>query len=416
MKSQEQGLTMHPKFPVRCSVVAVLLAVGSLSVASAAEGDFLTLTATANYQYDSNVFRVTNGAEPTGFSHRGDSIWTESAAADLNKVIGRQRLYGNLAVTNYNYQDFSVLDNTAYLGTLGYRLGFGSDSEVGVFYTGTNKLSDYADRTGLYQRNMVNQARYGGDLLLRVAGSWLGVGSVTQGRDANSLYSQSAGNANVSSYDAGVRFSPRGSANYIEARYSESAVHYDPYNSGAGSVNSLYSYEQHEERIAGLWSPNQVSSIEAGAGLVHSDHERSSTLDFTGWSGHLGYIWRPTSASTTNVRASRSIGAAGDAWGSYARTNGLSLKQSWQATSKISLEGNAQYQERNYLGFITANTNSAGEDARHDKIYTLGASSAYAFSQKFTTRLSLNRERRASNVDGYSYRDLSATLSAEYKF
>lgn len=403
---------MHPKFPVRYSVVAVLLAIGASGTAMAADGDVLTMTATAGYNYDSNIFRVASGTTPSGYSYRGDSTWSVSAAADLDKTVGRQRFYGNAVVTDYSYQRFSFLNNDGYQGTLGYRLGFGSDSEAGVYYTGINKLNNFADRSGLYSRNMVNQTRYGGDLLLRVAGDWMGVASLMEGRDTNSVSSQQAGNANIMAYDAGVRYAPRGSGNYIETRYRKSVVDYDAYL----GVNSLYNYHQDEERVALLWSPNQISSIEAGAGVVRSSHEHMSSLDFDGWTGYVGYIWRPTIASSTNLRLSRDVGSAGDAWGSYARTNGISVKQTWQATSKISLDGSVQYQDRTYLGYLTADTAAAGEGQRKDKISSFGLGSGYAITNKLQTHLSVAREHRTSNVSGYSYSDLSAALTAQYKF
>lgn len=403
---------MPSKFPACCSTIAVLLAAIWSAGAVAGEGDLLSLNASAGYSYDSNVFRIGSDRKPTGQDHRDDSIWSAAVGVDLNKVIGRQRFYGNGSVTQSKYQDFDFLDNTGYQGTLGYRLGFGSDSEAGVYYSRSNLLNNYADLTGYYDRNMLSSDRYGGDILLRIAGDWVGVGSVTQGHDENSASDRQAGNSDIRAFDIGVRYAPRGSKNYIESRYRESSVDYERVG---GATN--FDYVQREVRLSGLWSPNQISSLETSAARVRSRHEDLQNSDFSGWSGYVGYIWRPTVASSTTLRLSRDVGAAGDAWGSYSRTNGLSLKQAWQTTSKLGFDANLAYQRRVFSGYQTISGAVVnGENERRDKIYTASVGGSYAFSEKLSTRLSLRNERRLSNVDVYSFTDTIAVLNAQYKF
>lgn len=403
---------MPSKFPAHCSTIAMLLAAIWSTGAVAGEGDLLTLTASAGYSYDSNVFRIGSDRKPAGQDQRDDSIWSAAVGVDLNKVIGRQRFYGNGSVTQSQYQNFDFLNNTGYQGTLGYRLGFGSDSEAGVYYSRSNLLNNYADLTGYYKRNMLSSERYGGDILLRIAGDWVGVGSVTQGHDENSASDRQAGNSDIRAFDAGVRYAPRGSKNYIESRYRESAVDYERVG---GATN--YDYVQREVRVTGLWSPNQISSLEASAARVRSSHEDLRSSDFSGWSGYVGYIWRPTIVSSTNLRLSRDVGAAGDGWGSYARTNGISLKQTWQATSKLGFDANLGYQRRVFSGYQTVGlAASAGEDERRDTVYTAGLGGSYAITDKLSTRLSLRNERRVSNIDVYSFTDTIAALNAQYKF
>lgn len=397
---------MQPNFPLRSSVVAGLLAATWSGVALGGEGDLLTLSASALYSYDSNVFRVADGVYPTGNNHRGDSILAESAGADLNKVFGRQRIYGNLSVKDSHYQDFTFLNNQGYQGMLAYRAGFGSDSEAGVFYSNSNQLSNYADRTGIYERNMVNTIRYGGDVMLRVAGDWMGVASASQGHDRNSADDLKSGGSEIQAYDGGVRYAPRGSKNYVEARYRNSSVDYN---------ESVYDYRQDEGRVTALWSPNLVSSFEGSLSRINNRHQNRDSYDFNGWAGYFSYTWRPTVSTSTSLRLARDVGASGDAWGSFSRTNSMSLRQTWQASAKIAIEGGASYLHRSYLGYQTATTVN-GEDSRRDKVYALDIGSTYAVTEKFQARMSVRRDERSSTIDTYSFTDWVTMLSVQYKF
>ena len=263
-----------------------------------------------------------------------------------------------------------------------------------------------------YNRNMIESERFGGDLLLRVAGDWMGVASVTAGRDENSAYDLRGGNSDVRAFDAGVRYAPRGSKNYIETRYRETEVEYDKLEG-----NFLGDYRQRELLLTGVWAPNQKSSFEAGVGTVASKFEEVGDRNFDSWTGYFGVVWRPTAVSTTNLRVSREVGAVGDSWGSYARTNGLSLKQTWQTTAKLSFDGDLAYKHRTYEGYQLANLAAVtGEDRRRDRIYQAGIGGNYAVTEKFSTRLSARYERRLSNLDVYSYSDTIYMLTGKYKF
>lgn len=375
----------------------------------AAQGDVLSLSVGQDYTYDSNVFRVADGQNPSGYSHRSDSIWTTHASAALDKEFGRQRITASLGGGHVSYGSFSHLNHDRNAIQLGWRLGFGTASEVGVSYNRAENIGRFEDRTGFSQRNMVTSESLAADLMLRVAGDWLGVGSVAKGSYENSVDTLRSGDSEVLSSDLGVRYAPR-NGNYVDFRVRKSDFEYNRVPAGSAD----YSYEQRELRLTGRWKPNGVSTLEPGVSLVRSRHDSQTALDYTGWTGFLAYTWKPTGALSETLRVAREVGAVGDAWGSYARTYGISSNTRWQTTAKLGLFLDASWRAQSFRGF--QNLNQADGGRRLDYLWSLGLGADYLLSDKFILALSVKDMDRRSNKAVYSYSDQQVQLSGQYKF
>lgn len=407
--SCSQDLSQHRRAPTLiAALIASLCSFAAHAQAPAPADDVLALVVGQRLAYDSNVFRLPNGQNPVDYDQRHDMLWTSSVRGELNKSFGRQRVYGDLGAAYVKYQEFSHLDHQSYQGSLAWRAGFGTASEAGAFYRRSRGLSSFDDRTGFSRRNMLTTESYGGDLMLRVAGDWLGVASTSYTENSNSLSELKSGENDIVTGDVGVRYAPR-TGNYADVRYRRSRYDYNRV------TTSDYSYDQDEIRLSARWIASGRSTLDTGVSLVRSHHDELDSLDFTGLAGYFAHTFRFTGASQVVTRVFRDVGAVGDAWGSYAKTTGISVTPSWQASAKLKVFGEASWRERDYEGYQTAAA-SVQNDQRSDSIRMLSIGASHAVTERLDLRLELRHERRDSNLADYDFTDHQALLNAEYRF
>lgn len=407
--SRFQEFSLHRQVPTFiAALIASLFSLSSQAQSPAPADEVLALVVGQRLAYDSNVFRVSDGENPAGFDQRHDMLWTSSLRGELNKSFGRQRVYGDLGAAWVKYQEFGHLDHQTYQGFLAWRAGFGAGSEAGAFYRRNRSMSSFDERTGFSQRNMLTAESYGGDVMLRVAGDWLGVSSLSRTENSNSQEVLKSGENDILSWDAGVRYAPR-SGNVADLRYRRSRYEYNRVSA------SDYSYDQDEIRLSGRWVASGRSTLDAGVSLLRSRHDQLDNLDFTGLAGYVVHTYRFTGASQVVSRVFRDVGAVGDGWGSYAKTTGISIMPSWQASAKLKVFGEASWRERDFKGY-QAFAVAGSERQRTDKIRLLSVGASHALSERFDLRLELRDERRDSSLAGYDFTDQQALLTAEYRF
>jgi hypothetical protein len=401
--------TMQPVQRFRSSMITALVAALCSGAVHAAAPQVLSLTVGEDYTYDSNVFRVHDDTLPAGFSHRSDSIWTSRATAALDKEFGRQHLTASLGASHVSYGSFSQLNHDTNNVQAGWRAGFGAGSEAGLSYNHSQTMSNLEDLTGSSYRNMVTSDSLVADVALRVAGDWLGVGSVSRGGVDNSRSELKSGEYYVSAYDAGVRYSPR-NGNFVDFRVRKSEFQYNRVDPSKADN----SYEQNELRLSGKWVPNGTSSVESGVALIQSSHDQASQqdLDYTGLTGYVNYTWKPTAGFSSSLKLARDVGAVGDVWGSYAKTDSLTSFSRWQSTSKLGFFVDASWRKQAFEG--TQSLTVAGD--RRDRLWSLGVGSDYLLTDKLLIALSVREQRRLSNVTTYSFTDKLVMLTGQYSF
>ena len=402
--------TTQPASQFSFTLIAALVSALCAGGAQAATADVLSLTVAQEYRYDDNVFRINDGATPQGGASRSDSIWTTRATAALDKESGRQRFTASLGGANVVYGDNTKLNHQTYSGQAGWRLGFGSGSEVGLSYNRAQSMGRFEDRTGSTDRNLVTSESFAADTALRIAGDWLGMASVSKGSFENSRTELRTGDSEVASADAGVRYAPR-NGNYVDARFRKSEYDYNNIAPGASDP----SYKQSEIRLTARWVPNGTSTIEPGFSLVRSKHDQITNFDYSGWTGFLNYQWKPTGALTTSLKLARDVGAVGDAWGSYAKTHTISSYTKWQTTAKLSFFLDAAWQKQSFEGFQNLNAVFV-QGERDDKNWWLGIGTDYLVTDKLLFGLSVKEYRRMSSQQTYNYSDTQVLVTGQYKF
>jgi hypothetical protein len=166
------------------------------------------------------------------------------------------------------------------------------------------------------------------------------------------------------------------------------------------------------------WAFTGASSIDGSVGYKQRRHDIATERDFTGWTGSVGWTWVPTGRTRVRTVLARDIGGVEDLTVTYARTYTLSVNPSYQLTSKITLNGTAQYQDLAFFGNtgLTNSSNSSQLSGRVDKISTLGIGAGYQATRVFSLGLNYTYSHRNSNVPLADFNDNLVSLTGSLTF
>jgi hypothetical protein len=141
--SIEKRTVVHNFHAQLNSVLRMLCAV-TLGLAPATRGladTVATISGTAQYQHNSNVFDLQSGQSVPGIlgAPRGDSDYAYGSAFQLNDLLGQQKLFLNLTGTEFRYDRYTELNHSEYNldGGLNWKLGTKLDGKLEVVRTRT---------------------------------------------------------------------------------------------------------------------------------------------------------------------------------------------------------------------------------------------------------------------------------------
>lgn len=392
------------------------LTLGLLSAATVhAEGMIkLEPYVNASMTYDDNVFRVSGADEARALL--GDDTMTDTSrrleagiAADWK--LSRQHLRLQLSRNQTRYQQFTFLDNDGDSSKLAW------DWQMGNHLGGELSVSEDTSMSGFTEiqnpvLNMRTRKRHfaaaNWDLhprwRLRALGEKLDI--------ENSEESYRSSDRTESAKEIGMQYrTPKGSRMGLFAREVDSE--YEQRDAFAlvlfGNAN-----RQRELGMDLTWVPGGKSRVEGRLAKVERNYEELSDRNFSGWSGRASVFWQATGKTTMNFSASRDIYGVDDLAATYAQSDTFSFIPSWAPTSKISVQGRATYERRNYLG--DPSLVIAGTEQREDIVKTAGLSVSYIPYYKVSMQLSWQTESRESSVRGAGYdaSSLTANLRADF--
>lgn len=401
--------------PQKYPSIAVL-ALGFLSAATVhAEGMIkLEPYVNAGMTHDNNVFRVSGADEARALL--GDDTMSDTSrrleagiAADWK--LSRQHFRLLLSKNQTRYQRFSFLDNDGDSSKLAWdwqlgnhlagELSVSEDTSMGGFTEVQNAVLNLRTRKRqLATANWDLHPRW----RLRALGEKQDV--------ENSAESFRSSDRTESTQEVGVQYlTPKGSRMGLFAREVDSE--YEQRDAFSlvlfGNAN-----RQRELGMDLAWAPGGKSRVEGRLAKVERNYEELSGRDFSGWTGRASVFWQATGKTAMNLSASRDIYGVDDLAATYAQADTLSFIPSWTPTSKISIQGRATYERRNFLG--DPSLVIAGAEQREDTVKSAGLSVSYVPYYKVSMQLSWQTESRQSSIRGAGYdaSSLTANLRADF--
>jgi hypothetical protein len=388
----------HRLHPLTC-----ILATAMLAPLAQAETSPYYIGVSQTFQHESNLLRLGDGeAAPAPFS-KSDTISSTSVLAGIDQPIGRQRLFGNVAL-----RDNRMRRNTEF-NNQGYALTTGLDWETAERVSGTLKyianrnLARFnAENIGLVTdekniettRDLEAKVRVG---VVTALTAELGAGHRSVDYSAAKYQARDFRQDSVS---LGAQYRPSSLSTFGLALRQAKGT-YPNFRPTGGDVVEADRYTRKDIDLSLSLLPSAASNLYARVSLGKIDYDLSTQRNFSGLTGVLKWLWAPTGKLRFDTRLTREPGqdsyflsnAISDATVEYSRVStGVQLRADYDLTAKISAYASAGYTQRS-LARTLSGVEPVSTDSDHVTSTALGASWAPTRALQLGCDLTQDRRR-----------------------
>jgi len=283
----------------------IALAVGlSASSATLAQSSPYYLGATQTFGTNSNVRNVADGqpAERDNFS-------TTALTAGISQPFGRQRFFLDAGARHTRFNDASDLNNTGYDARVGLdwatierlsgSLAFGSTQNLARLNPGN---APQATSRNLERTNSVD-ARFalGGEGRLGLEAN---VGHRRVDYSAPEFISREY---EQNTAGAGIRYRP-GAVLILRTGLQGQDTKYPRYFEVAPDQFEADRAKRRDLYVGAEWAPSPISALVTRISYSRVEYDRATATDFSGLTGTLSWLWRPTGKLQFTTTAARETG------------------------------------------------------------------------------------------------------------
>ena len=403
------GLFSRPRLLL---VLTPILAVGFLTRPAAAQsagpagasGDVFRVFVGGSVSHDSNLFRLTNSANP-----KSDTINATGVGLRIDKPYSRQRFQLDVSETATRYNKFSYLNfdalnyRGAWLWNLGPRLS-------GTLSADRSKaLAPFEDTLG-NQRNVSITKSHAFNIDGWAFGGWHLLLGVSQSDQKSEQTILNQPDFHSVSSEAGVRYiAPSGNAITATQRSTRG----DYLNQIVAPTVLDNGYKQNESEIQANWTISGRSLVAGRLAWLERKNHNLVQPKFSGEVGNFSYIWTPTENVSLNVSAARSIGPLQDPSFSHIVSDTLSFAPTWKVSPKTAVHLSFARTNSAYRG--TGLVPATGPPRRDiEGRAELGAE--WLPIRSLSLNASLQRQSRSSNNALVEYGATITRISASFMF
>jgi hypothetical protein len=366
--------------------------------------------ASETFTHESNLFKVSSANNP-----QSDNIWGTSVFAGVDQPFGRQRVYGNLSVTNNRYVNQSQLNFTGYnvlggldwatIGRLSGKLTYSRNESQGDY----GQLS--TPDTGKFVQTTEQIAA---SVKYELMSSLSLVGGLEH-RTINSPDQPQTLSSDVTSDVASLGLTYGLGASVVLGTGVRFTRDKTPQSNGGDDTNNRTDLD-----LTAVWTPTPLTSVDARVSIGNGDSNSQGGSN-SRVTGAIGANYSPTGRLQLRGSFSRETGVdstflptgstpTGGVTGSYvdnnAVTNWTNLGVTYLLSSKISL--NAGY-NRSDGSQDQINGQSSKNIVNR---YSMGLQ--YAVARNFSLGCGYQREKRSestSDLNSYTAKTANCTLS-----
>ena len=363
-----------------------------------------------DYQHNDNLFLLPDGQKPLGSgAKRSDNIFKTKVGFKINKKYALQ-----VFKFDYTHEDIKY-DNSKYLNfksnnykaawqwsiTPSLKGNLSADRSVDLV-----PFSDFRNNSSI--QNIRTKEIQFFDFDFSPHNVWHLLGGYTKLNVTNSQTFLPETSFKMGIVEAGVKYSfPSNSFIALKARKSEG-------ENQAINLAQLVGkgFTENQEELSASWLVTGKSTISSNLGYIQKIDDSFSIRDYSGYFGGINYAWDITGKFNLNVDLSRRLASYQDSTSSYTENDTFTIRPTWFASSKISVNAFTQIGKRKFLG----DGPIFNPDKREDDslIYGVGAN----WTPFSTVKISANlqHDERDSNFNNRDYTSNSATLSGQVLF
>lgn len=361
-----------------------------LGGAAQAEPNPYYLGVSESVQHDGNLLRLPDGVQPTNGFVQADTIMSTSLLGGFDQNISRQHLFGNLTLRDDRFRNNDILNNHGYTAAGGADWESAERLSGNLRLVGTRNLASFSSQVGFVPKRNIETTRQL-DTTVRV-------GAVTaftvEGGAGYRSVDYSAEEYNRLEFrenrvSLGGRWRPDG-ATSAGLGVRESRGRYPKFGEDAdGFVADRYTRRDLDldASVVGAGASDLLARLSLG----QIRYEQSTQRDFTGVTGVLRWIWRPTGKLRLDTSLTRDPGQDSyfqqyfgfnpdgsfgilDGTVEFSRiTNAFRVQAEYQASGKISLDASFGLSRRSLAATSTANPGAPLNGSDHGQNYGFGA-------------------------------------------
>ena len=375
------------------------------------ELDTLQFRVGQTWQYDSNVFRLSdsiNNQAVIGTPSRSDHFGVTTIGAKIDKSYGLQRFELDVNANRYNYKNFSRLDFTA----VNYAAAWRWSVTPALYGNLTTDRQEYTDNTADVQNQGQLNRRTDRLTLLDaeyvIDGPWRVLGGVFERSSSNSQAFTFEGDSKIRGVEAGVRYVFASDSSFAY-RLKQGRGEY-PNRVLSPTFASDFKDREHEFKL--VWPITGKTTIQSRLSYFDRAHDGLAARDFSGFVGQLEATWMPTGKTTVNGGVARDLGDYQTNNISYFQGNRFFIAPTWKPTDKTAVKFRYDHGVRNYKGPLTGFIPTNRRDTTD--LSVLGFEWEVIRAVKVTT--SVFTDRRKSNELGADYKSHGVNLSVLASF
>ena len=356
---------------------------------------------------DSNIFRSSDNEE-------NETTWHIGAGFNSDYKLSRQHLVLDLDVDRAMYNNFDELDHTAVdgLGAWKWQVGNLWSGNLGYKYNRSLRSFDQRLIPGDITRDKDMRTRQTGffDAAYQIHPDWSLKGGVDY---IDVSYQERTGlDRDSSSGLLEVLYqNTRNTRIGLRGKYTANDLN----DTNIGGVSISNNYDQTTLSGVLYWEGSAKSALELWLGYTDINYDDLDERNFDGVSGRFTYHWILTAKTKMDIAAWREPSNLNDEIQDYVLSTGVSIKPTWEATSKITVVGELSYDNDD---FKARNDLLSALDLqrRKDNTWVLGIKGKWNPRRYLDVSLGYRYANRDSTVDGREYVDHQVDANVKFTF
>jgi exopolysaccharide biosynthesis operon protein EpsL len=399
--------------PRRCMIaVCALAAASAVQLARADEYDTLNISLSTSLTYDSNIFRLSDSADPRavlGTSTKSDEVSVSTLLLRVDKTLSQQRFQIDVSETIYRYRHFSFLDFNAfeYRGAWLWHLTPRISGTVGA--ERRKALVPFGDIRTAQQDLRVADRQYL-TVDAQVTGGWhalLGASHFEQ-KDSRVAISPEQSYDAVSG-EAGIKYlAAPGSAVALIQRY----VHGTYKNGFDAALLFDDGFRDSQSELVADWIATGKSTLHGRLTWIDRRHDHFPQRDYEALAGEISWLWAPTAKSRFTVLGRRDVTTWWDQQSSYRVSDTASVAWTWQVAAHTAFTTQLDHVHRDYRGPVVAPTGPLRVD--NERSAQIGVN--WTPRRSLSLKAGVQHYSRSSNLPGNDYDGNMANVSAALTF
>ena len=379
----------------------LLLAISPVSVSFAVVDKFEPYVFT-KVLYDSNLFRRSSNEE-------SDTIWHLGAGFESDLKLSRQHLVFDLELDRSLYNANDQLDNTRIDGRAAWEWQVGNLWSGNLGYDYDKRLTSFTERL-IPDKDMRTTQTGFFDAGYQIHPDWRLVGGV----DVVDV-----------SYEERTRLDRKSNSGLLEVQYQNTLntrvglrgkyTAYDLNDTDIGDVSISNDYDMTALSGVFYWEGSAKSALELLLGYTDISYDQLSERDFDGVSGRLIYHWILTGKTKLDIEAWREPSTLGDEIQDYVLSQGVSIRPTWNATTKISVRGVLSYENDDFKARNDV-LDALGQEKRKDDNWLFGIRGNWGPRRFVDVSVGYRYKKRDSTIDVRDFKDHQVDAKVQLNF